>query len=351
MHYNATGCIKIGDEMTPKSIQTIADIARLASVSKSTVSRALNDSPLLSAETKERVRAIARAQNFQINQPAQRLSRQESRTIAFVTHGYHHEFSFNDLFTLEILSSIARGLSEAHYDLLMVQVDPHNCCEWVQDYLDSGRADGFILMVSARKSTQVKTLYKMKVPFIVWGALLPGYNYPTVIGDDFNGGRLAAEHLIKAGRRKIAFLGGPEDELEVQGRYHGFDTVLREAGLPIDPKRRAHGDYSNTSGAEAMRELLERDPDLDGVFVNSDVMATAAMDTLRKSGRNIPEDVAVIGYDNLSIAEFTNPPLTTVSQNLPLAGRLLARNLIDHLQTGVVTNMVVPVELVVRNSA
>jgi DNA-binding LacI/PurR family transcriptional regulator len=337
--------------MTPKSVQTIADIARLAHVSKSTVSRALNDSPLLSAETRERVQAIARAQNFQINVPAQRLSRKESRTIAFVTHGYYTEFSFNDLFTLEILSSIARGLTEAHYDLLMVQVDPHNCCEGIQDYLDSGRADGFILMVSNRKTDQVKTLYKKKVPFIVWGALLPGYNYPTVIGDDFTGGRLAAEHLLKSGRRKLAFLGGPEDELEVQGRLRGFESALLDAGLMVDLQHRAHGDYSNASGAKAMRELIEQAPDLNGVFVNSDVMAMAAMDSVRASGRRVPDDVAVIGYDNLSISEFSNPPLTTINQNLPQAGRLLARNLIDYLQTGVVTNVVVPVDLVERKSA
>jgi DNA-binding LacI/PurR family transcriptional regulator len=337
--------------MNPKSLQTIADIARLAGVSKSTVSRALNDSPLLSTETKERIQAIARERNFQINVPAQRLSRRDSRTIAFVTHGHSDEFSFDDLFTLEILGSISRALSEAKYDLLMVQVDPHTCCEWASDYLDSNRADGFILMVSNRKSVQVKQLCKMKIPFIVWGAQLSGYTYPTVLGDDFVGGKLAGAHLAKIGRRKIAFLGGPQEELEVQGRFRGFEAAMEEAGLRADTQRVAYGDYSRTSGRGAMRTLLERDPGLDGVFVNSDVMASAALDVLRESGRKIPEDVAVIGYDNLSIAEFSNPPLTTISQNLPLAGRLLAKNLIEFLQTGVITNVVVPVELVLRKSA
>jgi DNA-binding LacI/PurR family transcriptional regulator len=337
--------------MTPKSVQTIADIARLAGVSKSTVSRALNNSPLISDETRRHIQAIAREKNFQINLPAQRLNTKESRTIAFVTHGQHKEFSFADLFTLELISSVSRALSEEHYDLLMVQVDPYACCDWSANYLDTGRADGFILMTSTRKSTHIKSLLGMKSPFIVWGMPLPGYSYPSVTGDDLSGGKLAAEHLIRSGRRKIAFLGGPADELEVQRRYGGFAAALQLAGLELEQKRVAYGDYTTESGADTMRLLLEASPDLDAVFVNSDLMAMSAMDALRENGRHIPDDVAVVGYDNLSIAQVSNPPLTTVSQNLPQAGRLLARNLIQYLQTGVVTNAVVPVDLVVRKSA
>jgi DNA-binding LacI/PurR family transcriptional regulator len=337
--------------MTPKSVQTIADIARIAGVSKSTVSRALNDSPLIGEKTKERIRAIAKEKSFQINLPARRLSTKESRTIAFVTHGQHKEFSFADLFTLEIISSISRALAEDHYDLLMVQVDPYACCDWSADYLDTGRADGFILMTSTRKSAHVKSLLEMKYPFIVWGMPMPGHSYCSVTGDDFSGGKLAGEHLLRSGRRKIAFLGGPADEMEVQRRYEGFAAAFQEAGLELEQERVGYGDYSTESGAATMRQLLERSPDLDAVFANSDLMAMAAMDALRESGRRVPDDVAVVGYDNLSIAQVSNPPLTTINQNLPQAGRLLAKNLIQYLRTGVVTNAVLPVDLVVRKSA
>jgi DNA-binding LacI/PurR family transcriptional regulator len=337
--------------MNPKSVQTIADIARLAGVSKSTVSRALAESPLISQETKERVQAIAKEQNFQINLPARRMSTKQSKTIAFVTHGYHKEFSFSDLFTLELLGSVSRALAENGYDLLMVQVDPYACCDWSDDYLDSGRADGFILMTSTRKVMHIKSLLEMKSPFIVWGVPLPGHSYPSVTGDNISGGKLAAEHLLKTGRRKLAFLGGPADEIEVQRRYDGFCSALQADGLEVDQKQVGYGDYSSESAAVAMRQLLEGFPDLDAVFANSDLMAMAAMDVLRTRGRRVPEDVAVVGYDDLSIAEVANPPLTTVSQNLPQAGRLLAQNLIQYLRTGVVTNVVVPVNLVVRKSA
>jgi DNA-binding LacI/PurR family transcriptional regulator len=337
--------------MNTKTVQTIADIARLAGVSKSTVSRALNDSSLIGEETKERIRAIAKAHSFQINLPARRLTTKKSHTIAFVTHGQHEDFSFADLFTLELISSISRALAEERYDLLMLQVDPYACCDWSADYLDTGRADGFILLTSTRKSTHIKSLLEMKYPFIVWGRPLPGFSYPSVVGDDFSGGKLAGEHLLRSGRRKIAFLGGPADELEVQSRYDGFTAALRAAGLEVEKEHVGYGDYSIDSGAAVIRQLLERSPDLDAVFVNSDLMAMSAMDALRDSGRRVPDDVAVVGYDNLSIAQVSNPPLTTISQNLPQAGRLLARNLIQYLQTGVVTNAVVPVELVVRKSA
>ena len=100
-----------------------------------------------------------------------------------------------------------------------------------------------------------------------------------------------------------------------------------------------------------MQQLLDQTPDLDGVFVNSDLMAPAAMEVLHEHGRRIPDDVAVVGYDNLSVASTSSPPLTTVSQNLPFAGKLIAKNLIENIQTGAVTNSIVPVELIKRRSA
>jgi DNA-binding LacI/PurR family transcriptional regulator len=335
--------------MSTKRVKTIADIAQLAGVSKSTVSRALNDSPLIGEETKERIRSIAREHAFQINAPARRLSLKQSRTIAFVTHAYHKEFSVADLFGLEIMGGISSGLHASGYDMLVIHVDPRDTL-WAHQYLDTGRVDGFILMTSTRKQHHIKTLLEMGAPFIVWGIPQPNQSYPSVTGDNLNGGRLAAEHLIVSGREKIAFLGGPPEELEVRQRYQGFEAVLSQAGRSIDPALVAYGDFSNTSGAAAMETLLERAPDLEAVFVNSDMMAIAAMDTIRAHGRRVPEDVAVIGYDDLSIAQHSNPPLTTIRQNIPMAGKLLAQNLIQYLQTGLVANVSIPVELVIRRS-
>ena len=337
--------------MTKKTAQTIEDIARLANVSKSTVSRALNDSPLIKQETRERIQAIAREQNFRINAPARNLSLRQSHAIALVTHAYHMEnYSMEDLFTLEIMGGISAGLHPLGYDLLLARVNPRDNT-WAHQYLDSGRVDGFILMTSSRKQAHIKTLVEMGAPFIIWGIPATKHNYCSVTGDNLTGGELAAEHLIRTGRQRIAFLGGPSDDLEVQLRFSGYETALQAAGRSVDPNMVAYGDYSHESGISAMQRLLEQAPDLDAVFVNSDLMAIGAINVIRNSGKRVPDDIAVVGYDDLSVANYNNLPLTTIRQNIPLAGKLLAQNLIQYIQTGVVTHVTIPVELVVRESA
>jgi DNA-binding LacI/PurR family transcriptional regulator len=241
-------------------------------------------------------------------------------------------------------------LASREYDLLVIHVNPHDT-KWAHQYFDTGRVDGFILMTSTHKQTHVKALLELDVPFIVWGVPQPKQKYCSVTGDNFNGGRFATEHLISLKRKKVGFIGGPADDLEVLHRQAGYESALKEAGREVDPTLMDYGDFSNTSGAEAMKRLLKKVPDIDAVFVNSDLMAIAAMDAIRENGRTVPEDIAVVGYDDLSIAEHSNPPLTTIRQNVPLVGKLLAQNLIDYIQTGMVTNVSFPVELIVRKSA
>jgi DNA-binding LacI/PurR family transcriptional regulator len=331
-------------------VKTIMDIARLAGVSKSTVSRALSDSPLVSRETRRLIKGLAEKHQFSIDAAARRLSLRRSRTIGFVTHGCHKEFSCTDLFTLELMGGISAGLHAGGYDLLLVNVDPRDT-GWAPEYLNSGRADGFILVMPSRKQTHVRTLLELEAPFIMWGVPPARCKCCSVAGDNVRGGRLAAEHLIAIGRKRIAFVGGPPREVEVRQRLEGYRQVLREASLPADPALVAYGDYSDRSGAEATLRLLEQAPDLDAVFVTGDMMAVAVLRALRARGRRVPEDVAVVGYDDLSIAQLSVPPLTTVSQTVPLAGRILAENLLQYLETGIPTNVRVPVHLVTRESA
>jgi DNA-binding LacI/PurR family transcriptional regulator len=305
---------------------------------------------LIGQETRERIQALAQTHHYKINMPARRLSMKQSNTIAFVTHAYHKDFSVADLFGLEIMGGISQGLSAHGYDMLVVHVNPQET-EWAHQYLDTGRVDGFVLMTSSRKQYHIDALLEMDAPFIVWGVPPVDAGYCSVTGDNFNGGRIATEYLIGQGRKQIAFIGGPQEELEVQQRFEGYESALFASKRTVEPALVAYGDFSNTSGARAMEQLLENAPDLDAVFVNSDLMAIAAMDAIREHGRQVPEDVAVIGYDDLSIAEHSNPPLTTIRQNIPLAGRMLAENLIKYLETGVVTNVATPVDLIVRKSA
>ncbi len=336
--------------MVDKSPLTIADIARLAGVSKSTVSRALNDSPLIGDETKQRVRGIAAQQRFQLNVPARRLSLKQSNTIAFVTYAYAKDSLVPDVFMLELMSGISSALHAHGYDMLVVHVDPDDD-QWAREYLESGRVDGFILLSATCTKSYLETLVDMKAPFVLWGAPAPNHGYSSVSGDNVAGGKVATEHLLGTGRSRVAFLGGWAGALEVKDRFRGYEVALQEAGRTVDPALVAYGDFSEASGAMAMRQLLQRAPDVDGVFVNSDLMAIAAMDAIRDEGRRVPDDIAVVGYDDISIAQHSNPPLTTIRQNGPLSGKLLAQALVQYLQTGVVTEVSIPAELVIRTSA
>jgi DNA-binding LacI/PurR family transcriptional regulator len=331
-----------------QKLKSIEDIARLAGVSKSTVSRALNDSPLVGAETKARIIAIAKDHEFKPSAIARNLSTRKSKTIAFVNHAYCRcEGALSDLFSVEIMGGVALGLADLGYDMLVVHIHPGDT-GWVSNYLDSGKVDGFILMTSESKHDHVDLLLASRAPFIAWG--FGGGRYCSVAGDDAKGGRLAAERFIATGRRKIAFIGGPKIEIEVKERFRGFSEVLKDAG--IDPRSlAAYCDYSEHGAEREMAALLKKEESIDAVFVASDLMAIAAMRVIKASGRRVPEDIAVIGYDDLTVASYHSPSLTTISQNVPGAGRLLARNLVTYLEKGVVSTTTVPVRLVERESA
>lgn len=337
--------------MSKRTVQNIGDIAKLANVSKATVSRALNNSPLINQETRERIQGIARAHNFRLNATARSLSLRQSHTVGFIAPGYSPEFfSSDDFFGLEMLGGVGSTLLALGYDLLVVHVKPGDTA-WVRDYLDSGRVDGFIVVNSSLREEHVRALVEAKAPFIGWGSPFPNYLYSTVTGDNLTGGLLATEHLIRTGRQKIAFLGGIAETVTVQNRYKGYEQALINAGRVVDPSLVVYGDYSHESGVAAMRHLIAGNPGVDAVFVNSDLMAIGAIQAIQAQGKRVPEDIAVVGYDDLAIARYNNPPLTTIRQNVRLAGDLMAKNLIQHMATGEVTNVTLPVELVIRGSA
>lgn len=331
-----------------KKLSSIAELAALVGVSKSTVSRALGGSSLVNEETKARILAVAREYDFQLNLPARYLSLGASRTIAFVTQACCDLGDKPDLFGLEIMGGVAAGLDELGYDMLALYVAPDDD-EWIARYYDSGLVAGFILMTYENKPRQLELLAEREAPFITRG--LGEGRYCSVNGDNRRGGALAAERFLGRGRRRPAFIGGPADDPEVTERFAGYRGALAAAGLELPPARVAYGDFSEESGAAAMDSLLKAAPDLDAVFAASDLMAIAAMRLLAAKGRRVPQDVAVIGYDDLRLASYVSPALTTVSQSVTLTGKLLARDLVAYLRGGQVTNRVVPVELIARDSA
>lgn len=334
----------------PPAVKTIADIAVLAGVSKSTVSRALNDSPLISQETKDRIRAIAQEHHFETHQGARCLSLQRSHTLALVIPGLPHVDHFiTDPFLVELLRGIMRKIADYRYDLLIGQPPKHDPRE-VQRYLDSKRADGLILLGCRRYLEAISDLFAPQLPIIVWGAI-PDASFCSVDSDNLNGGRIAVQHLLHCGRKRIAFIGGTSDEPEVILRYQGYAKALQEAGYTPDPDLVVYGDYTSRSGYETMQQLLRQASDVEGVFVCSDVMAIGAMEAIRESGRQAPRDISVVGFDDIPLATYCSPPLTTIHQHLTKAGQTLVQNLMQFLKDQIVSRTILPVELVVRKSS
>ena len=330
---------------------TIADIAELAGVSKATVSRALSDSPLISVETKDRVQAIAREHGFERNESARRLTLGRSGVAGLVMFGEPGKSYRPDLFMLEIMGGVAGGLHEHGYELLAVQ--PREDDDWPRRYVDSGRADGFIVLSASCTPSRLAILVSSGVPFVVWGRQAEHGEFSSVSGDSLAGGRIATEHLIASGRRHIALVGGPEWAPEISQRRAGYEAALEAAGIALDPRLIVHTPWIDAEAGSrgAVETLLELEPELDGVVANSDRFAIGALEALRARGRAVPGDVGVVGYDDIAIAEHTSPPLTTIRQDGALAGKLLARTLVDRIETGAVTHVSLAAELVVRGSA
>lgn len=332
--------------------RTIADIAELAGVSKATVSRALNDSPLISAETKARIRAIAREHSFERNESARRLTLRQSKVAGLVMFGEKQKQHRPDLFMLELMGGIASGLHERGYELLAVQPRSDED-DWARRYVDSGRADGFIVLSSSCTPTRLRMLVDSRAPFVVWGRRSEHGEFASVSGDNRAGGRLATERLLGRGKRRIAFVGGPEWAPEIAERRAGYEEALAAAGIDLDPSLVVHTPWTQPEdGArDAVSALLDADPAIDGIAANSDRFAIGALDALRARGIAVPDRVGVVGYDDTAVAAHTNPPLTTIRQDGDVAGRLLARTLVDRLETSAVTHVSIPAELVVRESA
>lgn len=328
----------------------MADIARLAGVSTSTVSRALSGSKLVNDETKERIAALAKSLNYSINIGAQNLRLKQSRTIAVVipydTQTRQH---LTDPFFLGMLGSLADALTERGFDMLVSRVDAEQLDSVSQIY-DTGRASGIILIGQWRHHDQLNELALRKVPLVVWGAQLPQQLYATVGGDNVTGGRLATSHLITQGRKSIAFFGDTRLP-EVALRFQGYREALQAASIPFQEALIIPASFSENGGREAVEELCQRGIPFDGLFATSDLLAMTSVNSLRDKSFRVPEDIAVVGYDDIELARYFHPPLTTVRQPMPAAGLAMVDAVVNQIEAQSVQPRLLETELIVRQSS
>lgn len=329
----------------------MADIARLAGVSVSTVSRALNGSTLINAQTRQRIGELARSLNYTINESAKNLRLQRNQTIAVVvpydTQSRQH---ISDPFFLSMVGSLADALTDRGYDMLLSRVDAE-ALDSVSALYDAGRAIGIVLIGQWRHHDQLNALAARGVPVVVWGGQLPQQLYCTVGGDNLLGGRLATEHLLAQGRQRILFMGDAQLP-EVALRLAGYQQALQHAGRPLDDALVQCVPFEEHDAERAIeRALSPGGPAFDAVFACSDLIAILLLRALRRAGRAVPRDVAVIGYDNVALAAYADPPLTTVHQPVALAGEELVDALTRLIDGQPQAPRVLPVELVVRQSS
>ncbi len=327
----------------------MADIARLAGVSVSTVSRALNGSPLVNQETKDRVAELARSLNYTINVSAKNLRMQNNRTIAVVIpYDAQSRQHISSPFFLAMVGSLADALTDRGFDMLLSRVDSESLDSAARLY-DSGVAIGIVLIGQWRHHDQLNRLAARKVPLVVWGAQMPQQLYCTVGGDNFAGGRMATEHLLQAGRRRILFLGDPNLP-EVDLRHQGYELALKSADVSPDNELLLAVPFEVDTAREAVSALCARGVPFDGVVACSDLLALSAIQAVRAHGRQVPQQVSVVGYDDIELAAYCDPPLTTIHQPVPKAGAELVDALLEVLAGDVVAPRLLDVNLVQRLS-
>jgi DNA-binding LacI/PurR family transcriptional regulator len=328
----------------------MAKVARLAGVSLSTVSRALAGSSEISQKTRERVREVASSINYSVDSSASTLRTRMTRTIAVVIPLEHaSKQRLSDPFFLEMLGGIADELAARGYSMLLSKTtqDPR---EWITNMVGSRRVDGVIVIGQSLHHEQLNELAASRVTMVVWGARLPDQRYVTVGSDNREAGFTGTAHLIEQGCRRIVFLGDPAVP-EVSARREGFLQALRGAQIERVPRLEVAVRFGSDAAYEAVSSLLNAHADFDGIFACSDVIAMSAMRALSERGRKIPADVAIVGFDDVPLAAYTTPPLTTIRQDWATGTRTLVEQVLRAAGGQTAESTVLATELVVRGSS
>ena len=327
----------------------MAEVARRAGVSLSTVSRALAGSPAISEKTRRVVRAAAEQLDYRVDAAGSSLRTGLTRTVGVVIPLSHAaNQSFSDPFFLEILGAVADELSACGYSMLLAKVtdDP---TDWIRHVVRGRRADGVIVIGQSLYHESLNR-HAAEFPTVVWGARIPGQKYVSIGSDNEAGGHDATSHLLAQGCRRIVFLGDPAAP-EVAARLRGHLRALSEARVETPPNLQIPVRFGSDTAYHAVGGLLSTDVEFDGVIASSDVFAIGAMRALAERGRRVPADVAVVGFDDIPFAAHTMPPLTTIRQDCRAGARLLVESLLRIIRHERATAVVIPTQLVVRASS
>lgn len=328
---------------------TLEDIGKLAGVSRATVSRVINNYPHITTEVRERVQSVISQTGYRPNKIAQSLVSNKTGVIGLVIPHVAGTILTNPYF-LHLINSITSATNQN--DLTLALFLFHSTDEEdriAKSIFNTNFVDGVIITADRREDSFVKQLVDHGIPLAYVGKPEPGVHVPYVNVDNENGGYLATEHLIHRNRRRIAMITALYNTAG-DDRYAGYQQALAAYNIPFDERLIAEGDFSQHSGYVAMQHLLDEAPD--AVFASSDLMAIGAQRAIREAGLRIPDDIAMVGFDDLPQAAIAEPALTTIRQPIEQLGPIaidILQAAIDHT-SDMVESRVLPVELVVRST-
>jgi DNA-binding LacI/PurR family transcriptional regulator len=338
---------------------TLEHVARVAGVSRATVSRVINGRSSVDPALRKLVEEAVAATDYVPNQAARSLVTRRTNSIALVVSEAEHRSvadpfvgrMFSDPFFGRVVSGVIQVLRPQGVQMVLMLTDNASSRGQLLNYLRQGHVDGVILISSHSADPLPALLAEARLPAVL--SARPGRPLPVtyVDADQKAGAQLAADRLTALGRRRVATISGPLDMPASQDRLAGFKAAMASHGLDDIPT--IEGDFTRESGASAMQRLLAEHPDLDGVFVASDLMALGALPVLSRNGRRIPDDVAVVGFDDSSAALACDPELTTVRQPVEDMAAQMARLLLKQIEEPdrPIPSVVFHPTLVVRQSA
>lgn len=329
---------------------TIKEIAKIAGVSRSTVSRVINNDPNVSRRTRSKVQEIIDELGYQPDPVARSLIGGRSRVI-----GLAIPMAFSSLYSEPFFSILAQGISSTctanNYTLMLWIIEPDYEKRTNNDIINNRIIDGIIVASSMIDDPLIESLITKKVPLVVIGR----HNNPNVSSvdaDNIHGSIMAVRHLVEVGREKLATVTGHMDRYSGRDRLIGFKRGLQENNLPIVEDRIAYGDFTEKKGYLQTKLLLSQ-AEFDGLYVASDMMAFGAIRAIQETGLRVPEDISVISFDDIPAAARFHPPLTTIRQPIHQIGAIAAQTLIDQLETRDTTTprrIILPTEIVLRQS-
>ena len=333
---------------------TIKDVARRAGVSIATVSYVINNSAPVSEETRKRVLAAVAELGYRPSALAQGLRAQESRTIGYSWHHVPPDrwHPILDRF----LHSMAEAAEAQGYHILTFTHSPDND-PWrpYEELMLTGRVDGFVLSDTNRGDERIRYLLDSGFPFVTFGRANEEWDFPYVDVDGEAGVRQAVEHLMALGHRRIGLIAWSEESLCGHYRYQGYVKALRVAGIPPDPAWIVRTEHTEACGRQAMHALLDLPPDRrpTAVVAVSDLMAIGAMNAIFAAGLQPGRDVAVIGFDDIPMAQYLHPPLTTLRQPIAEVGQRVVNMLLKLIRGGELAErkVLLPPTLIVRESS